>query len=290
MERVGIMRRNCLLLLTVFIIILFPCACSADRSNFLDAALSMLEEGNPFLVRYNEETGAEIEARFPLGCPYFWGGRHVKNILQPASPNQNSDYYSKEQTYLYGLDCSGFTRWVCMRVGLAQHDNISHLLNRSLYTDCCIYRAAKNTGSERSRYLKVGDLLALQHASGGFHVGMYIGTLLDYGYSANTLPEALSPYLHYPLIIHCTGSSDYYDRYSSWLGENSDGTVLPPYGGVIVSILDVPASEATEYTKDILDLRKPCFDLEGYHLEILDVSGEKQERWIRWRQRPQGKD
>ncbi len=276
-----------LCLLAMFALLLSPCPARADRSVFLDAALTMLEDGNPFLTHYNEEYGTSLEARFPLGCPYFWGGRHVRNILEPASPGQDSDYYKRDRQYLYGLDCVGFTRWIMNQAGYANHDSISNLLNRNLYKDFLNYGASKTTGEERARHLKLGDLAALRHASGGYHIAMYIGTLWDYGYTKKTLPEELRPYLYYPLVIHCTGSSDYYERYRLFLEKTMDGSVLPPYGGVIVSILDVPASAATGYTPDILDLRKPCFDLEGYHLEILDLSGEKRERWIRWRQRPE---
>jgi len=56
-----------------------------------------------------------------------------------------------------------------------------------------------------------------------------------------------------------------------------------------VSILDVPAGDAPSFTPEIPELPElkwPCFDLEGYHLEILDLSTEKRQRWIRWRQRP----
>lgn len=281
------MKKAWLCLLAALILLLLPCTAGADRSVFLDAALTMLEDGNPFLIRYNEETGAGLEARYALGCPYFWGGRQISRILEPASPGQSSDYYKKDHQYLYGLDCVGFTRWVMNRAGLANHDQISNLLNRTMYKEYLNYRASKTTGEERAQQLKRGDLVALQHASGGFHIAMYIGTLWDFGYTAKALPEALWPYLYYPLVIHCTGSSDYYERYRAFLEETTDGTVLPPYGGVIVSILDVPASAATGYTPDILDLKKPCFDLEGYHLEILDLSGEKRERWIRWRKKPE---
>lgn len=281
------MKKAWLCLLAALILLLLPCTAGADRSVFLDAALTMLEDGNPFLIHYNEETGAGLEARYVLGCPYFWGGRQISRILNPASPGQNSDYYQKDHQYLYGLDCVGFTRWVMNQAGLANHDQISNLLNRTMYKEYLNYRASKTTGEEWAQQLKRGDLVALQHASGGFHIAMYIGTLWDFGYTAKTLPEALNPYLYYPLVIHCTGSSDYYERYRTCLEETSDGTVLPPYGGVIVSILDVPASAATGYTPDILDLKKPCFDLEGYHLEILDLSVEKRERWIRWRKKPE---
>ena len=36
-----------------------------ERAPVLDAAFSLLEEDNIFLLRYNALTGAEIEARFP---------------------------------------------------------------------------------------------------------------------------------------------------------------------------------------------------------------------------------
>ncbi len=276
-------------LLAAVILILLPSFGRADRSRFLDAALSMLEEGNPFLTRYNEDTGAGVRARFPLGCPYFWGGRRVSRILQPASPEQNSDYYRTDRQYLYGLDCVGRTRWVGRQLGYEDHDSISNLLNTSKYKEYVNYRAAKNTAEERVSYLQIGDLVAIRHPSGGFHIAMYIGTLLDFGYTRKNLPPELVPYLHYPLVIHCTGSSDYYERYRLWLEETGQTDVLPPFGGVIVSLLDAPAEAAPSFTPDVPEvpeLKRPCFDLEGYHLEILDLSAEKRQRWIRWRQRP----
>ena len=279
-------KTRCLALLTALLLLLLPSAVRADRSRFLDAALSMLEEGNPFLLRYNEENHTNVEARFPLGCPYFWGGRRVSRILTPASPGQNSDYYRKDEQYLYGLDCVGYTRWIMEQRGFAEHDAVSNLLNRKKYKEYANYRAAKYTGEKRAEYLQVGDLAALQHATGGFHIAMYIGTLFDFGYTRKNLPAELVPYLYYPLVIHCVGSSDYYERYRIRLEEDGQTDIRPPYGGVIVSILDVPESEAPMTTPDVLDLKKPCFELEGYHLEVLDLSGEKRERWIRWRRRP----
>ena len=279
-----------LVLLTAAVFLLEPSSVRADRYRVLDAALSMLEEGNPFLRRYNEENHADISARFPLGCPYFWGGRRVSRILQKASPEQNSDYYRTDRQYLYGLDCVGLTRWALKQQGYAEHDAISNLLNTTQYKEYVNYRAKKNTGAERVRHLQVGDLVALQHEGGGFHIAMFIGTLVDFGYTRKNLPEELVPYLTWPLVIHCTGSSDYYERYRLWLEETGDPETQPPFGGVIVSLLDVPAEAAPSFTPEIPELpelKKPCFDLEGYHLEILDLSGEKRERWIRWRKRPE---
>ena len=277
------MRR--ILLLAAALLFLLPAGVRADRYRVLDAALSMLEEGNPFLVRYNEQTGAAVAARFPLGCPYFWGGRSVKRILQPASPGQASDYYRTDRTYLSGLDCVGFTRWVAEQAGYAPHGAVSELLNRSRYRETVNYRAAKTSGEARTEALDIGDLVAMRHANGGYHIAMYIGTLWDYGYTAGTLPEALAPYLYYPLLIHCAGSTDYYQRYRAWLETEGKTGIEPPYGGVIVTLLDAPPSEATGSTPDGPDGPAPCFSLEGYNLQVTDLSAERQTRWIHWRQK-----
>ena len=100
-----ILKKTAALLLALLTAAAFwlPSAARADRYRVLDAALSMLEEGNPFLARYNAENHADIQARFPLGCPYFWGGRRVNRILQKANPEQNSDYYHTDYLVPYYL-------------------------------------------------------------------------------------------------------------------------------------------------------------------------------------------
>ena len=273
-----------LALMAAVFILLSPVYGRADHSRFLDAALSMLEEGNPFLERYNSENHLNVKARYSLGCPYYWGGRAVSRILRTAMPDQESEYYKKGRNYLYGLDCVGFTRWTVKQAGFAEHDSISNLLDRSKYKNYVVYKASKYTAESRVRELEIGDLVAIRHPSGGYHIAMFIGTLIDFGYTRKNVPEELVSYLHYPLVIHCAGSSDYYERYRLWLEETGQADIEPPYGGVIVSILDVPADAAPSFTPDVLDLKMPCFDLEGYHLEILDISVEKQQRWIRWRE------
>ena len=273
--------------LSLFLLcLLIPCVSVSERSKYLDAALPFLEEGNPFLIRYNQSAGADIQSVCPLGCPYFWGGRNAKSLLKPVSPSSSSDYYQVDQTYLCGLDCVGFTRWIIQKAGYEQHPSISRLLNRSMYTECVIRGAAKARGDELSSILRIGDLLAIQHMTGGFHIAMYCGTLAYYGYTPENVPREILPYLDYPLLIHCTESSDYYTRYKESLEKQGEFSIQPPIGGVIISILDVPLSAATDTTPDELGLCVPCFDLEGYHLQILDLSLEKQYRWIRWRQRP----
>ena len=275
-----------LLLAVMTILLMVPAGVRADRYRILDAALSMLEEGNPFLERYNEENNCAVKARWPLGCPYFWGGRNARRILQPASPAQSSDYYHTDRVYLYGLDCVGLTRWIVTQAGYEPHDAISKMLDRSLYRESVNYKASKTTGEARTEALDIGDLLAVRHPSGGYHCAMYIGTLWDFGYKTDKLPEALKPYLYYPLLIHCTGSSDYYERYLVYLEQEGAPAALPPYGGVIVTLLDAPLSAADASTPDVLNLGVPCFDLEGYHLQITDLSGEKDTRWLHWRKKP----
>ena len=277
-----------LTILLILAVLLAPGISSAgERSKYLDAAFRFLEAGNPFLVRYSALAGTEIESVCELGCPYFWGGRHVSSLLRPESPSSSSEYYQKDQKYLYGLDCVGFTRWINQKTGYEEHPPISALLNRSLYRECIIRGAAYAAGEELAALLRIGDLLAIQHLSGGFHIAMYCGTLSYYGYTAETVPPELAPYLEYPLLIHCTGSSDYHERYREFLEKQGMADIRPPFGGVIVSILDVPPSAAPSATPDAIGLSTPCFDLEGYHLQITDLSQEKQYRWIRWRQRPE---
>lgn len=275
-----------ILLFVLLCLAISPASC-ADRSRYLDVALSFLEEDNPFLLRYNEQTGAGIKARFELGCPYFWGGRQAGAILRPASPSSSSDYYKTDRKYLCGFDCVGFTRYINLKTGYAEHPPVSGMLNRSLYTECIIRGAAKAHGEELSSMLRIGDILAIRHPSGGFHSAMYCGTLSYYGYTETTLPEELIPYINYPLLIHCTGSSDYHLRYKAWLEAQGMEDIEPPYGGVIVTILDVPPEAATASTPGAINLGAPCFDLEGYHLQVSDLAQEKQYRWIRWRGKPE---
>ena len=282
------MRRCTLLILALSLLCLLAPVRAEEltQNDLLEAALSHLEKGNPLLEHYNQVTGRSVEARFELGCPYFWGGRHVEKILEPAAPEQESDYYKPDQQYLYGLDCAGYTRWITEQMGYTPHDSISNLLNRNKYKDYVIYKAAKKTGNKRVEELSIGDILCIEHQDGSHHSAMFIGTLLDFGYTTRGLPKELRPYLHYPLLIHATGSSDYYERYRQYLEEKGDTTTLPPYGGVIVTLLDAAPEDTRSRTPAVLDLGAPCFDLEGYHLQVTDLSGEKQTRWIRWREKP----
>ena len=118
------------LVLTMGLSIL-PAQAEVERSKLLDAAFSMLEEGNDFVRRYNEMTGAEVTATFVDGCPYFFGGKADDETtltrLFSRAPLyskreiwEQTRFYDKGSYYLYGLDCSGFTQWVYAGGGAAE--------------------------------------------------------------------------------------------------------------------------------------------------------------------------
>ena len=127
-----------MLVLTMGLCIL-PAQAEVERSKLLDAAFSMLEEGNDFVRRYNEMTGAEVEATFVDGCPYFFGGKADDETtltrLFSRAPLyskreiwEQTRFYDKGSYYLYGLDCSGFTQWVYAEAGLPKHDSLSNMI------------------------------------------------------------------------------------------------------------------------------------------------------------------
>ena len=269
----------------VLLVLLLPSTILAESagSPVLDAALSMLEDGNPFLQRYRDMTGRDVEARFELGCPYFWGGRSVRRILDTMQPWQSSSaYYRTSRSYLYGFDCVGFPRWVLEEAGFARQPSISDLLDLPEYTALEIPGTAGVHGKALAELLIPGDLLVIRHEKRSYHIAMYAGTLRDYGYDADTAGDALAACLDYPLLVHCTVHPDYYERYEAWIEDAFDWRVYPPDGGVIVSILDVPESTPVRSMLSPLNTMQTYFDLEGYRL--LTYSSDKDEltRWIRW--------
>ena len=88
----------------------------------LNHAFTLLEEGNPFIDRYNRITGMEVQARMSLGMPYLWGGRLESYVFakEPeyfvyAAWASSPAYYQKGLYYLYGFDCYGFVAWAWER-------------------------------------------------------------------------------------------------------------------------------------------------------------------------------
>ena len=259
------------------------CLAQFQSSPVMDAALSMLEKGNPFLVHYRQVTGSQTDARFPLGCPYFWGGRSESRLLDTMQPWQtSSQYYKISRSYLYGFDCTGFTRWALETAGFSKHPPISDMLDLPEMAMYEIEGTSGIHGEPLASFLTPGDLLAIRHEKTSYHVAMYAGTLLDYGYRADTVPPELIPYLAYPLLVHCTVHSDYYERYEAWIEDAFDWHVYPPDGGVIISIMDVPKKAATRTMLSPLNEEQYYFVLDGYKLLIYDSYKDAKTKWIRW--------
>lgn len=295
------LKRIAALVLTLLTIL--PCLSAraeVEKSPVLDAAFSMLEEGNVFLTRYNELTGSQVEARFEYGAPYFFGGKHDytlggEQLLFSREPEyakrviwEQTRFYDKGKEYLYGFDCSGFTQWVFSEVGWPEHPALDQMILR--YADYGkknhVYSHRK--GKEMPPYdqlaatLEVGDLLVGKNRAR--HVMMFIGTLRDFGFTEEEVPE-LAPYLDYALVIHCGPSLMYGERIQAYLDAHRDDPyyegVRIPDGGVAVSIIGVPFEDAPHHGQDgITDYA--WFELpDGYKLTIWDLPACTSFCWFR---------
>ena len=273
------------IVLAVWICICVSGAGAAETSAsqaMLESALSMLEKGNPILEHYNMTTGRDVQARFDLGCPYFWGGKSERKLLDVMQCLQPSPgYYVKGRSYLYGFDCSGFIQWLLYTHGYRQLKSISQALAEPESAGMDIEGADSAHGAALTALLQPGDLLAVEHKPGSYHIAMYIGTLRQYGYQEDQVSGALTAWLDAPLIIHCTVSSDYYIRYEAFIEDMYDWYVYPPDGGVIVSVMaDRGAAPYTERNPD--NDMTTYFLLEDYRLQAYDASADRQVRWMRW--------
>lgn len=217
----------------------------------LDQALSLLEEGNPFLVRYNLITDSRVTARMPFGVPYLFGGQAANHVfakepdyvVQQAGSNSPA-YYRKGTWYLYGFDCVGLAKWLWKQNYQTAWPTVDLLLEsraRQLWNSAGKPMPA---WEELPGLLTPGDMLIYRHP--GTHVVFYAGTLRQYGYTEAEVDPALAPWLDWPLVIHC-GTNAGVARRFAWLIENG----LSKYriaadtdGGVAVSLLGVDAAEA----------------------------------------------
>lgn len=294
------LKRIFALTLALLSLLSVPALAEVEKSPLLDAALSMLEEGNAFLTRYNELTGSSVEARFELGAPYFFGGKHDYEIngeplvfsREPLYAKrtvwEQTRFYDKGKYYLYGFDCSGFTQWVYSEVGWPEHPPLDQMiLNYGKYqkkNHVYSHRKGKEMPaySELAATLEVGDLLVGKNRAR--HVMMFIGTLRDFGFTEEELPE-LAPYLDYALVIHCGPSIMYGERIQGFLDAHADDpyyqNVLVPDGGVAVSIIGVPFEDAPNHAHEgITDYA--WFDMpDGYKLTIWDLPACTSFCWFR---------
>ena len=266
---------------------------TVQSSPFLDAAFSLLERDNVFLRRYNELTGADVQALFELGVPYMFGGKGDKLFLSeyPMYAKrkclETTHFYRKGSVYIYGLDCSGFTQWVYAQCGMPKHDTLSNMILQYKYEQNGTHLFNHCPGHEMPPYaqlkdtLRVGDLLVAK--KGARHIMMYIGTLRDYGFTADEVP-ALADYLDYPLVIHCGPSPFYGARFEQLIADHPDeyGNCLTTNGGVEVSIVGVPPENAPyhEYVQ-ITDYDYFLIDGGRYMLTIWDLPSATSFCWFR---------
>lgn len=288
------------------------------RNPYLDIALSCLEADNPILNSYNEITGAGIEPMLETGMPYFFGGQDYSRLLTVGTVMEDSRYGMKGQKYVYGFDCVGYVRYIQTQMGDELVPTLQNMITRrySDYKDYCmtelmeitvpfsvswnsetititaankVRKPRKYPGKEAemeafaqvSSMLVPGDLFAANH--GGRHVMMYIGTLRQYGFTAEDAGE-LGEYLDYPLFINCVWNPDYVERMQNYLTENKLNA-LPNKGGVCITIVGPRNSDAPHMIKDTERVKRPkdfyYFDLQGYHLSVLDLSAATSYVW--WR-------
>lgn len=220
-----------------------------QRSAVLDRALSLLEEGNPFLERYNLITGAKITPPLPYGVPYLFGGRassHVFSnkpdyVLQKAW--QNSKYYRAGTLYFYGFDCVGYVRWVWEKTYKSNMKTVDQLLRDRSHQ---VFNSASKPlpeWNELASALVPGDIFIVRHPT--THMGLYVGTLRDYGYTAEEVP-ALAQWLDAPLVIHSHVDAAVSDHFAYLIkhGLKKYRIATVTDGGVSVSLLWSSASIA----------------------------------------------
>ena len=230
-----------------------------ERHILLDEAFVMLEKDNIFLRRYNEITGAEVEGLFALGVPYFFGGGKNEWFLasypeyRQLNSWQDGGGYYIDKLYLVGLDCAGFLNYVFDDAGYKKFSSLTDIIALDEYKVNHVYSYKEGMNipgdwEELARNLQVGDVLVAFHPYR--HGMMYIGTLADYGFTAEEEP-ALAPYLNYPLIIHAASNPQLQKRFINLIETNRRYEhCTPPAGGVAVSILGVPL-EAGEFLGNV---------------------------------------
>lgn len=273
------MKRILVFLVLASLLLTSPLAALAEleRKPELDAAFSMIEEGNIFLERYNQLTGADIKAVYPYGLPYFFGGKNTNYLMTVRNPLETTRYYNPSRRYVYGFDCSGFTNWINSEVGKPKHDSLSKMI-------LSYHKYGKNHLDIKSlpydqlhQHLQVGDFLVAKVRAR--HIMMYIGTLADYGFTAENAP-AMKDYLNHPLVIHDGPNFYYPERYEKYIAEKGLKNTTTTNGGVMISIIGVPEKDmplTTESNRETYFY----FEVEGYPVTLYDLNKATSYVWFR---------
>lgn len=245
-------------------------AVGVKQTRVLNAAFSLLEEGNVFLKKYQEMTGSDIKAAYPLGLPYFFGGRDEALLYKIMEAWQNSGHFKKGRSYVYGYDCIGFTRHVYQKAGLNHPATIPDMFTLPEYEVSRI-DVMSHPYPEWRNLLNVGELLILK-GKVYHHVMIFIGTLRDYGFTQEELGETLFRYRDFPLFIHCADNPWAITRNRKHI--ESLKRTLPIYdtdGGVHVALVGVPPVQAP-YTVQVGNVKVHAFELMGAYLPLYDLS------------------
>ena len=275
-----------------------PGRAEAEAPDLTAAAFELLEEGNPFVRRYEKLTGKEITPLFPWGVPYYFGGlsgSKGNGWFYMAYPDyfikmceHGSGYFKVGERYFYGLDCIGFTRHVYKACGLPAHPSLADIMTQWEQKQYHVYDSRK--GHEAPPYdqlkdtLRVGDLLVVKHEdSKSRHVMMYIGTLRSFGYTAEEEP-ALASWLDWPLVIHCGLSPFYGERFRKLIDEYPDkyGKATTTDGGVAISLLGPKPEDAPEHGH-VQNTDYAWFTMNdgGYQLTLINLTDVKYYAWYR---------
>ena len=235
-----------------------------QEETLLDCSMCYLEEANPVLRRYREETGTLMTSRFPLGVPYYFGGVNEEKILHRYFPRQVTGYYRADRMYLCGLDCAGFINLALRNSGL-EPIVISEVLKEKQDAELLNRRNPRYW----STFLLPGDLVAMKH--GKFkHVMIFLGTLRSFGWTEETAGEA-APVLDMPLVIHCGENPFCYLRYQAYIEEQGFENTYPPDGGVTVSVVTPGTKDAPRHGDSAWGDTFSWYLLEGQPLLVFSL-------------------
>ena len=265
---------------------------SLEASPLLCSALSLLEEDNFFIARYNDITGSAVRAVFPLGVPYLWGGGYSRSMFSRAPswyPTRvcysDSDFFEEGHVYLGGFDCIGFIRWIWLDNHLGEIpslntllDDPSRLLRQSLYSSSeSVNRPAPENWAELARTITPGTLFVNRKEGGGRHIMMYIGTPRMWGFTENSV---LASCLDDLLMIHCGLNPCYGSRMQQYIDAHPEqyGTCHTTDGGVAVSLLG-PSGSAAPFHAHVQQTDYDFFVLGSTVLTVYPTSSVIRSAW-----------